>query len=172
MIAKTTEDPYCYYVGKTRAPVKADVEFVWAVANSIAEINTGFREIHLLKQVVAEVDSKLILNNNNQGWAILVVQSPQIKNKLKSLRSQGIHISGSLWGPHVSVVRGERVNNAWKRYENHVFEIEVNLDETKQNKQGYYWYGCQSRQLEIIRLELGLPPRPSIPFHLTIGKAQ
>lgn len=87
----------------------------------------------------------------------------------------------SAWGPHISVIRGEKPVNReyWKRYENE--RIEFTYDPEYLNTNGrHFWIRAVSPRLEEIRTELGLTPQPTYfhrksgtvrvnPFHLTIG---
>lgn len=145
-------------------------EFELEVLLQIAQrINT----YHPLSSLQA-YEKALVLKQNidNSRWCILQVERSIIQSKVLELRSAGINISGSAWGPHISVVRGETCEEAiWKSRllegQSIEFTLETNI---RQNKQGYYWYNCASVQLEDLRIQLGLSPRPSPPFHLTLGR--
>jgi hypothetical protein len=88
--------------------------------------------------------------------------------------------SPSAWGPHVSVIRGEKPLDltAWKKYQDE--RVEFTYDPRYINTNGrHWWFRVKSPRLEEIRKELGLTPQPTFidyhgntrvnPFHFTIG---
>jgi len=94
---------------------------------------------------------------------------------------KGIKLTRSAWGPHVSVVRGEKPLNIklWKKYDGK--KVWFEYDPKYLNTNGkHWWFRVISPELESIRQELGLTPQPEYfhrdsqtqrvnPFHLTIG---
>ena len=78
-------------------------------------------------------------------------------------------ITTSLWGAHISVVRGEEIPHLeqWNKFPNQrVTIVYGNL----QSNGLYYWLDVSSPELVTIRRKLGLPPEPKHGFHLTVGK--
>lgn len=126
----------------------------------------------MLAATLRQLDEDLILTRKDKGWAILRVDLSFVLPYLQQIRKQGKKISASAWGPHISVVRGEvRKWTLTKRHglDGQRYTVEVD-SQIRNNRNGYYWLDCKSRELENLRVQLGLPPRPSPPFHLTIGK--
>lgn len=98
----------------------------------------------------------------------------------------GLKLTKSVWGSHVSVVRGEKPEASclkhWKKYENRKIYFEYNPEYINSNGR-HWWVRIKSPELEDLRLELGLKPEPKsyspaqkiwlpAPFHLTLGYAQ
>lgn len=73
------------------------------------------------------------------------------------------------WDSHISVVRGEEPLDvsAWGKY--HGQEIEFEYDSELNTNGVYYWLDVECSRLSEIRMELGLPPMPTHPFHLTVA---
>lgn len=120
-----------------------------------------------------EYDSIIPSKTDGQNWVILKVDLRTVEEELKGLRAAGVNISGSAWGPHISIVRGEEVPPmAWdlKPLANSIIEFE--LGKFRHNKQSYYWYDIECPGLEEVRTSLFLSPRPTPGFHLTLGKIQ
>lgn len=86
------------------------------------------------------------------------------------LTRYGIEVETSnLWGPHISVLKGEEPPNpaAWKKYED--YEVEFHYNHIIRFDNGRHaWVDIYSEDLSAIREELGFPPKPW--FHMTIGR--
>ena len=88
-------------------------------------------------------------------------------------RIKGITLMRPKHGAHISIVRGleENIKNGWweKNLDGPIitFQYEPELKEGV----GYVWLDVQSKQLEQIRVDLGLDPHPRFGFHFTIGKS-
>lgn len=81
-----------------------------------------------------------------------------------------VKVNKSVWGPHISLVRGEVPTNKkfWKKYDGKRIWFEYT---SMVGTNGcHYWLPVFSQEFIDIRLELGLPPEPRAPFHLTIGR--
>lgn len=78
-------------------------------------------------------------------------------------------VQPSLWGPHITIVRGEEPFNKsrWKEYDGLTTQFEV-VYPLKDNG-FYFWYEVRSELFSKIREDLGLRP-PRSPFHLTIAR--
>lgn len=167
------DDPN-YWIRRKGAVSEAyQLENLLKHARSILQSQEEYPEIKkLLQNTVKQLDEDLVLTRQDRGWAILRVETKHVLPHLQSIRADGTHVSLSAWGPHISVIRGEL--RRWKnsqKFNLHGKEFTVELGDTlRQNRKGCYWLDCQSRELEDVRVQLGLPPRPSPPFHLTIGK--
>lgn len=113
----------------------------------------------------------IIESHEKEQWIIVRVPPDVVKEQLDGLRSAGVRISGSAWGPHISVLRGETLSEElWSSRPHNGESIEFELGNFRHSRQGYYWYEVTSQRLEDFRIELGLSPRPTPPFHITIGK--
>lgn len=108
---------------------------------------------------------KAELDENQSSWLIT---------------QHGVKINKSVWGSHVSVIRGEvpRNKSVWSKYQNK--KIMFEYDPAYLNTNGkHWWFRIFSPQLEQIRKELGLTSQPRSfnsngksylnPFHITIG---
>jgi len=93
----------------------------------------------------------------------------------------GQRLNPPAWGPHISIVRGEKPSNikAWSKYQGKRFAFEYDPQYINTNGK-HWWFRVTSPELEDVRLELGLTPQPTYihyvtkevtvnPFHLTIG---
>ncbi len=100
--------------------------------------------------------------------------------------NRGVKLHRSVWGSHISVVRGEEPHpkdaKYWKKYENRKIWFEYDPEFLNSNGR-HWWVRIISPELEDIRSELGLSRIPQIfddrknkfvnsPFHITIGYAQ
>lgn len=82
-----------------------------------------------------------------------------------------------MYSSHISTVRNETPLNlsVWRKY--HQQEISFDYEPFIYNGTVYYWLNAYSKNLEDIRLELGLPntseftrsPDGRHKFHITIG---
>jgi len=87
-------------------------------------------------------------------------------------RELGIHLNTPCWKEHVSVVRGEEPKKPWnwKKREGQKVTIfyshEIKMNDT------YAWLSVESKELEEIRVELGLSPTPKVAYHLTFGNCK
>jgi hypothetical protein len=87
-------------------------------------------------------------------------------------RTERTKLTTSAWGAHLSVIRGERPPNKelWKQHANRKIKIEYDANPIC-NRMGHWWLPARCPDLNDIRKDLGLNPRPRVPFHITIGKA-
>lgn len=120
------------------------------------------------------------LDNNNYYKLILLVDK-EIASYYRSMVPQYKKINSTRYAPHISVVRKEVPVNlaAWGKYEgqeiNFIYDSEIKFGEV------YWWLNCFSKNLEKIRIELGLPVSSlyTLPpdgyekcFHMTIGNTK
>jgi len=98
-----------------------------------------------------------------------------------TLKCRGSILNRSLWGSHVSVVRGEKpkILNNWKKH----YKEEVGFSFDPENifcNGKHWWINIESQYLIDIRRNLGLSDLPktfdketgsmvNVPLHLTIG---
>jgi hypothetical protein len=73
------------------------------------------------------------------------------------------------WKEHITIVRNEKPVNeeVWRVYNDRIIEFEYNTI-PRWNDQ-YYWLDVECDFFYQLRIELGLPKEPEIPFHLTFG---
>jgi len=167
------DDPNYWIRRKGKISEAHKLESLLEHAREIAQTQNNYPEIKkILQDTIKQIDSSLVLTRQDKGWAILNVSKSTILPYLKSIRNTGVRINTSVWGPHISVIRGELSH--WEASQMHMldgmkFEVEIG-DTIRKNRSGYHWLTVKSRRLENLRSELDLPPRPSPPFHLTIGK--
>jgi len=109
-------------------------------------------------------------------YKLIVEVDPELANFYRNTIPKKFAVNRSKFPPHISVVRKEIPTNIkfWKKYDNKPIEFEyydyVFNDET------YFWLNAYSKELEDIRVELGLtamsdltkPPDGSYTFHITI----
>lgn len=111
-------------------------------------------------------------DRGNRKFWLLMRCDPGIVNLYSWLATRyGWEIlKGSRWGPHISVVSGERPKNrqlwdsldgrpCWYRYSSNI-----------RTDDEFVWVDVQSNELEDIREDLGLRRKPYFSFHLTIGR--
>jgi len=84
-------------------------------------------------------------------------------------RELRVNLNTPIWQAHVTVCKYERPKNesVWRKYQGEVIPFEY--DPEIRSSDIYFWLVVKCPRLEEIRVELGLPPRPRCPFHITIG---
>jgi hypothetical protein len=145
---------------------------------------TKYYQWWLKKEATWDIQSK--------DWLKSAKLSPNV-NVSWPITQKGIKTVGSAWGPHISVIRGDRdfsssasqgvrkrnVMPIWGKYENKKIWFEFNPEYLNTNGK-HWWIRVKSLELEEIREELGLTPQPTYydrrlgawrvnPFHITIG---
>lgn len=169
------DDPWFWLRSNPPADMKHIEEF-YNFSKEVAEqtdINVSGDFSKLLNKYIRRVEEDLVITRKRSNWAILKVSRETIRPFFDQIRSDGTCISPSVWGPHISVIRGERRPNRDNWYVDHGKSFTITIDEKiKRNRKGYFWVHATSKELEKVRTSMGLPPRPSPPFHLTIGKLQ
>jgi hypothetical protein len=85
------------------------------------------------------------------------------------LRERGVKLHRPAWGPHVSVVRKEQrpAGSPWGLRNGDA--VEVGYEPVVMTNGVRYWLPARFELGCEIRYELGLPPDPPVPFHLTFG---
>ena len=81
-----------------------------------------------------------------------------------------VKLTDSAWKPHCTVTRGENPRGRkmlWKKYDR--FPVDLHYSPEVWTNGKHWWLPVASPELEKIRKELGLRPRPYVPFHITIG---
>lgn len=123
----------------------------------------------VLKQLLLETETDLNISREEQGWCILRMPHSVVNPAIKEMRKQGLHISKSIWGPHVSVTRGEHVQKKlWGIRDGEQFKTKV-FSTIKRHGQ-YRYVSAECPELHELRAAMGLSRKPKIPFHITIGK--
>lgn len=106
---------------------------------------------------------------------LIVEVDVELANYYRSIIPKYIGIQKPMYSPHISVVRKERFNNNWNKYQNK--EIEFEYETFIYNDELYYWLNVYCKEFENIREELGLsnmskitmPPDFQKCFHITLG---
>lgn len=76
----------------------------------------------------------------------------------------------AMWGPHISIVRGEKPNtDAWKRFNGRIIEFSYSYDGEFYTNGQHFWIKAYAPEFGAIRESLGLTKEPKLPFHLSIG---
>jgi hypothetical protein len=105
-------------------------------------------------------------------WLLLMCDNEIIRYANWWLKKRGVYIYGtSLYGSHISVIKGEKPPNkeAWKKY--HGKKITFQYSNAINDNGKHWWYFVKCPELTSIRTELGLPAKPPyFRYHLTVGK--
>ena len=105
-------------------------------------------------------------------WAILECDNDILKYYKWLLFKEGIAIQkGSLWGAHITWIRGEEPPNKsfWGKYEG--LEIEFRYSNFLRYDNGrHVWLDVYCPKFKEMREELGLQPLRPMSLHLTIGR--
>lgn len=118
---------------------------------------------------------------DNSGYKLNLIVDQSISDYYRSLIPKYIDLNRQKYPAHISVIRKETPANIdlWGKYEG----LELKFAYTNLIFRGtiYYWLNAFSKELEEIRLELGLPvstqyTRPPGDFikcfHITIGNTK
>ena len=97
-----------------------------------------------------------------------------ITNVINPFRQEPIphRIHPPKWGAHITVLDGrvsqQRLNmDVWEKHQNEIVEFEYSHHVHQVWK--FFTLPVRSEQLESIRRELGLPPKP---LHITVGRIE
>ena len=79
------------------------------------------------------------------------------------------------WGAHISIIRGEEETEKKEfffEFERKDKKVTFNYSNLlEQHPHGYVWMPCWGTDLEEVREECGLPRKPIMPFHMTVGRS-
>lgn len=117
-----------------------------------------------------KVKSELVITRIRPNWAIVRVPIPLIESARTQIGlKEGQKPAIPSWGPHITIVRGERLDkNKWRSHEQEEINFSFNT-EVKEGRNRYFYLDVFSPQLEEIRDNLDLKRRPTPDFHITIG---
>lgn len=105
-------------------------------------------------------------------WAILECDPEILRYYKWLLLKEGIAIQkGSLWGAHITWIRGEEPPNKspWGKYE--ALEIEFRYSNSLRYDNGrHIWLDVYCPKFNEMRVELGLTLLRQMSLHLTIGR--
>lgn len=115
---------------------------------------------------------------NAGGYKLVAEIDKEITNYYRALVPKSIVLNSQMYAPHISIVRKETPVKLelWDKYEGE--KIRFNYSNIIHFGEVYCWLNVWSKELEKIRLELGLPvssPYTRPPdgfdktFHTTIG---
>jgi hypothetical protein len=108
-------------------------------------------------------------------WWLIIECDPELGRFLRHLYAIGhyrtITLQPPLWGPHISVIRGEVPPNAaaWGSADGATVEFEYSSELLETN--GYVWSPVECTRALAIRELLELPRSPDPPLHLSIGNS-
>lgn len=107
----------------------------------------------------------------NEGWAIVTFDCDICKYYQWFLNQRfNIKLSASVWGPHVSFIRGEESSN-WselkQKYDG--TEITISLDPAMKTNGRHWWLRAECSALKDMRVEMGLVRDNPVGLHLTVG---
>lgn len=121
---------------------------------------------------------KLLYYNHN--YKLIVEVDSEIANYYRSTIPKYFKVNKPLYAPHISVVRNEIPINMqyWRKYD--YKEVSFEYENYVYNDDTYYWLNCYSKDLEDIRIELGLTATSEITrspdgkhkFHCTIANTK
>lgn len=106
-------------------------------------------------------------------WWLIIDCDPDLGRFLRHLFAVGYHRTRSLqpplWGPHISVVRGEEPPDpaAWGRLDGATVAFEY--DSVLRETEGFVWCPVECPEALAVRETLGLLRCPDPPLHLTVG---
>lgn len=128
------------------------------------------RIIHAIDQFEEHIESKMCKTRVDPWTAIVKVDTSLIDWAIQDLRSEGVTVTKSAWGPHITWVNKEEPHNksVWANFDN--MPIEFQVGDQIQTNGTYYWLDVKCDDLKRMRRQLGLKPNPAIDLHLTIGK--
>lgn len=121
-----------------------------------------------------------VLKYFEKPYKLIVQVDYGISEFYRSLIPKYVKVNRQMYAPHISVVRKELPPKMefWGKYQNK--RINFEYDFMVYNNETYFWLNAYARELEEIRLELGLPicsPWTKSPdgrhrFHVTIGNCK
>jgi hypothetical protein len=111
-------------------------------------------------------------DKGNRKWWLLLKCDPEIINFYHwlAIRNGWEIVKGSRWGPHISVVTGEKPKDMqlWQTLPGKLCNFKYSINHRIERQ--FIWIDVQSDDLEKVRMDLGLKPKPFFSFHLTIGR--
>lgn len=108
-----------------------------------------------------------------ESWVLLECDTEIVRYYTYFLNKKGIKLEKPLWGAHISIVRGEYdilpEDYKDKFGYNNGTELSFNYGSLVTNGI-HWWLEVESKELEDLRLHLGLDKHPDFGFHITIGR--
>lgn len=105
-------------------------------------------------------------------WCVAYVD-PEIGKYYYSLIPKARYASRQKYPPHITVVRKdlESANGLdWDQYNGKL--ITVYYENVLRSSDIYYWLDAWSKDIEEIRVSLGLPPHRFDRYHITVGNTK
>lgn len=106
-------------------------------------------------------------------WLIIIIDGDiaEYYRRLVYLSNKRLNLQHPKHGAHITVISGKyedvSKHSCWNKYERKEIEFNYSIDIGTDGR--YYWLPVECQRIEEIRIELGLPPKIPIPWHLTIG---
>ena len=108
-------------------------------------------------------------------WWLIIDCDPELGRFLRHLYMIAHHrtrtLQAPLWGPHISVIRGEEPPNAATWGDGNGLEVEFEYDPVARETDGYVWCPVLCAPALDLREKLGLSRSPELALHLTIGNS-
>jgi hypothetical protein len=172
LLKERRANPALWTTTGTDAIAADRVENLYGMLSNIA--NEGVPDE--LKKFIAQLSESLIITGVRPNWAILTLPFSAIDESRKEIeRRYGQRPAVSNWGPHITVVRGERAlvkggdkPKEWGLRAGDKFNITV-VPGVQEGRNKYFYQDIKCPELEVLRKDLGLRPNPTPDFHITIG---
>jgi hypothetical protein len=112
------------------------------------------------------------------NWWCIAEADPNIYKyyaKLFQYATHGVErLDRCKWAAHITIVRNEQplayAEHLWERFAGR--DLWFRVYTTMETNGFYYWMPVYCPGGITLRKELGLPPQPKAPFHLTVGHAR
>lgn len=105
-------------------------------------------------------------------WCIVICDQGIVDFYAWLLKRHGTPImKGSSSGPHISFIKGippTHSKDKWGYNPGPITFYYSNIIRTDNDR--HAWLDCWSDQLIELRAELGVPPKPNMSYHLTLGR--
>ena len=151
----------------TRGIPTNSIQPIFTLLENVAAKSPPSSELAILQ---TRIRSELVITRTRPNWAIVRVPIPLIEEARTQIGlKEGQKPAIPSWGPHITIVRGERALRAqWGLKEG--VEVDFSFDpEVKEGRNRYFYLDAYSPALEELRINLGLKRRPTPDFHITIG---
>tara|TARA_R110000803_G_scaffold79890_1_gene145609 strand:+ start:479 stop:814 length:336 start_codon:yes stop_codon:yes gene_type:complete len=105
-------------------------------------------------------------------WCVAYVD-PEIGKYYYSLIPKARYAQRQMWPSHVTVVRKDLESAEaldWNQYDGAI--VEVQYENKIRFTNNYYWLDAWSKDIEKIRVSLGLPPYRFDTYHITVGNTK